>query len=1008
MTGSMSGSTDSRGTGRSGPGEPGLTLVLGPPNSGKMGYALDWWRERLHLRPVMVAPTGPDVQGLTVEMVRRVGTLVDQSPALTFDGLVGAILGRPLQRLGEFERGLIVSRLLRRTSLRSLGPTAAYPGATTALATLLQLLGESGRTHAELQRILDLWARAEPEVSDLAGDIGRLSEAYADACRALGLIDGPAAVCEAAREAVGWVRPVALYGFTSFTPGQRTLIETLSQQVQTVVTLPYDRSRSVNLSTAAEVGWWEDIAAELVELNPRTLAYSSPVVGYLERHFLSDPPLPEPPAAVTGPVGVRFLLASGQRNEAELVAQQVSTLIREGFPPGGIAVVVRRIRAWSRLLGQVFESCGIPYQIDDRCEFAETGLGHAFLGILRGVARDDAEAVLVFLRGPYSGFAPEAVGDLELSYRRGTARGARALADLTEKLYPGSFAPLWSAVSTAWATSATSGTAVGPRIDVSVLQDLSRRMLAAGVRGLPPGSRDLEEDVRAFRALAGALSTLQRLNAHGDGTGSLEPDGVLSALAGVTVPGSRLEDANAVQILSVQRARARRFLVVAVLGLVEGEFPGQPDTPSLLTAAQRARLDSLGGGGLFTPEADREAALFASAVSRAWQLLLLSARDAEDGGGEAVPSRFWYLAKELLGVDDGEHERRTLADVVYPMEEAPSVGHYLRACAARGLAPHPAIASGPGHVRDRPWRRPSPRLTDPSILRELEASETFSPSSLETYVACPFRWFVERVIGVEELEPGLDGRAIGQLLHDALSATYRKLASAGLLPLRPEGVAEAERLAFGVIAGLVTSGECPGSAAARRLAAWRLKRMARNLFQMESVAGAMLSMSETESTVGGREGIDIGGLKIRGRIDRIDAAIGGTALYVLDYKSGSAPAVAGIGTERALQLPLYLMALAAERPEAEVIGGAYLSPSEERRTGVVMSGSEGLLGSAAEGCRILDPVAADQLYEQTRGIALGAATQIRAGLIAPRPGRDCPSWCDLGPVCRARMGGYRG
>ena len=64
------------------------------------------------------------------------------------------------------------------------------------------------------------------------------------------------------------------------------------------------------------------------------------------------------------------------------------------------------------------------------------------------------------------------------------------------------------------------------------------------------------------------------------------------------------------QVLSVQRARARRFAVVAVLGLTEGEFPGHSDPPSLLTGVQRARLDSLGGGGLFVPETNQEAALF--------------------------------------------------------------------------------------------------------------------------------------------------------------------------------------------------------------------------------------------------------------------------------------------------------------------------------------------------------------------------------------------------------------
>ncbi len=79
---------------------------------------------------------------------------------------------------------------------------------------------------------------------------------------------------------------------------------------------------------------------------------------------------------------------------------------------------------------------------------------------------------------------------------------------------------------------------------------------------------------------------------------------------------------------------------------------------------QRAGLDRLAGGLLPSdPEGDR--ALFVGAATRAWRLLYLSARDAEDDGGEAVPSRFWTEAKTLLGAGRDGHEWRTLADQVF-------------------------------------------------------------------------------------------------------------------------------------------------------------------------------------------------------------------------------------------------------------------------------------------------------------------------------------------------------
>jgi RecB family exonuclease len=358
-------------------------------------------------------------------------------------------------------------------------------------------------------------------------------------------------------------------------------------------------------------------------------------------------------------------------------------------------------------------------------------------------------------------------------------------------------------------------------------------------------------------------------------------------------------------------------------------------------------------------------------------------------------------------VSEDEHVARTLAAQVFTPETAPSLRHYLRACAERRLSPHPAVAANGASVPVRSWSRVPSRLFAPEVLAELEAVDCFSPSALEAYVNCPFKWFVERVIGAEDVDLELDDRVVGQLLHSVLSTTYSRLASDGLLPLRPEDVPVAERTSCAVVDDLVESDECPGSAAERRLVGWRLRRMARNLFEMEASACSPLVPSETEMWVGGKNGVDIGGLRLRGRIDRVDIAPATGGLFVFDYKTGSIPAPSALGTEDGLQLPLYLLALAAERPGVQVIGGAYLGLSAKKRAGVVAAGSEGVVGARPDGYRVLDDVATEELYRTTREIALGAVAGMRAGVIAPRSDGSCPSWCELGPACRARQEGYR-
>jgi ATP-dependent helicase/nuclease subunit B len=994
----------------------GVTLVLGPPNSGKRGLALEWWQERLDDRPLMVMPSAPDARDMSTEMARRMGGLVGQSAALTFAGLVRLVLDRPCRLVGEFERTVLISQSLRAAPLEALDGVAHLPGVTGAAAKLLQDLGESGRSPEEVRDILERWALAEPEVATLARDMGRIAAEYQDALRRLGLTDLAAGAQEAVAAVHGWRRPVAFCGFTSFTHGQRALVQRLSEETQVLVTLDHDRERDIGICAPGEVKWWIGQAAEILDVSPLTRAYASAAIAHLERHFLSGEAPSMAPSAPGEGESVRFLLSSGRRAEAEAVAEQISRLVAEGFDPGGIAVVVRQVRAWSRLLGDVFASCGLPYQTDERCRLGETGLGYAFLQAVRGVALDDADALLSFLRGPYAGCVADDVCDLETRYRQGVTRGARALALLAHRRMVEFLEPVRALVrSEPTSHGAAAGETARHQFDLAAAGALAERMLLAGARGAGTGSRELEADARAFRALQGALAAMETI------AGQVEPQEALGLLVQAGVPGPAHVHSGAVQILSAQRARARRFDVVFVLGLVEGEFPGLSDAPSLLSAGNRAGLDRL-AGGLSPPDPEGERTLFLGAATRAWRLLYLSARDAEDDGGEAVPSRFWTECKSLLGAGVGGHGGRTLADQVFAAHSAPSLRHYLRACAVEGLEPDVralpvrqadtaavAVGSGAGGqgFSTPAWHRAPARLTSATVLAELQAADCFSPSSLESYTGCPFAWFLNRAVGREELETELDARVLGDLIHGVLSECYRSLAADGLLPLKSEGVPEAERRASALVDKAVEGPDCPGTPAERRVAACRLRGMARGLFQAEAASGGSLAFKQAEVRVGAAEGVDVGGLRVRGRIDRIDTTPDGHGLFVFDYKSGTVPSATAIGTGEGLQLPLYLLALRAERGDAQPLGGAYVSLAESVISGVVSAGREGLLGTRAGRCRTLDAKGWQELADGVLTVAQAAADGMRAGAIAPKADRVCPVWCDLGPACRSRRGGQR-
>jgi ATP-dependent helicase/DNAse subunit B len=383
--------------------------------------------------------------------------------------------------------------------------------------------------------------------------------------------------------------------------------------------------------------------------------------------------------------------------------------------------------------------------------------------------------------------------------------------------------------------------------------------------------------------------------------------------------------------------------------------------------------------------------------------LFLSARDADDGGGFAGPSYYWSHCKSLLHVGDDHVTRRSLADQVYPVAQAPSLRQYLRTCASGRLAPH--AACGIGSFEPPAWRRWGglAGLRSSVVLQELAGTGSFSPSALESYLKCPFAWFIERVVGAEEMETQVDNGLAGDLLHRVMRDTFRELKVKEALPLRAENLREANDIAAGIIERAVQGDDFPGTPAERRVLEWRVKRWAGDMFVMEVAADSALRTLETEYAFGGADGIDVDGLALRGRIDRIDHTAAGD-LFVIDYKSGALAAKSKIGTKEALQMPLYMLALGRERPDVQVLGGAYLSPKERKRSGVIAAGYEDLLGAQSGGHTIADEGAFRELLDGSLELAKQAAQGIRNGDISPLHARECPGWCRLGPVCRAKKG----
>jgi ATP-dependent helicase/nuclease subunit B len=241
-----------------------------------------------------------------------------------------------------------------------------------------------------------------------------------------------------------------------------------------------------------------------------------------------------------------------------------------------------------------------------------------------------------------------------------------------------------------------------------------------------------------------------------------------------------------------------------------------------------------------------------------------------------------------------------------------------------------------------------------------------SVTAFRDYLACPFRFYLSRILGMKAVDAAkteLDALDFGDLCHGALEAMGREPAlrdctDAGTL--RGFLLEELDRIVRGRFGGQLALPLVVQIESARQ----RLARAA-EVQARERAEGWVIERAEWRFP--DAPGRTLGGLAVRGKIDRIDRHEGTGAWRVLDYKTSDAaatprdahcrrarrnrtgenvPETACFDIEGAghvwidLQLPLYLWALEQEdavgRPGEGVACGYFNLPKAVGETGVAV------------------------------------------------------------------------
>jgi hypothetical protein len=415
------------------------------------------------------------------------------------------------------------------------------------------------------------------------------------------------------------------------------------------------------------------------------------------------------------------------------------------------------------------------------------------------------------------------------------------------------------------------------------------------------------------------------------------------ALRDATIPSPEFRR-DAVQLIDAQEARQWELPVVFVCGLLEGAFPRAPQPDPILGEALRGALRRRQIAVRNRSDRDSEERfLFSVALSRATSELVLSYPRLNAKGEETLG------AFALTHVDGLVEE------------------------------PAPPCDLAPIQTADAPASRPA--LESPVLLSALAARHrSFSPTGLEQYLECPFRFFASRTLKLADppVAPTdrFDALQRGMLVH-ALLAQYHRLHGNLLEMFRKEWGRTLARLRVSLGYRLELE----------RILIERSLRMY-SLHPPEHPGWAQHMEEPFQLPIGTPE---TGAIDVHGRIDRYEVAPDNDCV-VYDYKF-SRPSSVGVIVKdesmgRGLQAGIYLQALRRKALRPLAFHYVAVKSACEMKGWDSLAELESLMTSAGEQ-------------------AARAASEILNGRIAVAPiDKDSCAFCSFMDACRIREIGY--
>jgi len=749
-------------------------------------------------------------------------------------------------------------------------------------------------------------------------------------------------------------------------------------------------------------------------------------------------------------------------DEARAVAREIRALIRAGAKPGSISIMLPVQSKLATLFAEVLDDHGIPASILVATPLSQSPVIMSIFSILDAVSSDyDRDAVARLLSSPYLSFnveiegkaAPLSRGDvdalsIEAEIIGGKESWSSALTSLStevedelsnaeEAQLPALKHKLARIAIIQQGLSALFAMLSSLEGDQTVQErtDALRKVLVrfGFANNIDPNGETYERELRALSSFLSVLDAMEMGESIAP-SGKMDLGEFVARLRMLVSAEGFRESApnrNAVQVSGLRASYLMRYDYVFIVGMVDGEIPYLGVGNAFMREREVLKMGLLDRDDLLR----HERFFFLSALLSS-NIRTYVSRAESNGSDVLVPSYFFDELEAAFDIDTFGGQgiessslccHRLIGEMIAKKRAASEVS------LGSALQINEIYRRIEVEVDERAGDYHSPYdgvFADATIVDELDAQlsrrEVYSASRLEAYAKCPFTFYLNNILGIgprPEVENEMTPADRGIIFHRIACRFYSELRAQGNVRfdasmldemtyrIRRIGQEELDRFDFDGPSWQAFRTTMLGSTSRKGLLRAFLEKEASNTSSFvpkffELSFGLPLDDNADPTSVEVPALIDIGGekIKLRGRIDRVDALPDGR-FVIIDYKTGSyVPGVSDIEKGVALQIPLYLQAVETMNNGMKGIGGAYYSVRREADLG-----HQGVFGDKTYEVDLKPYFGSrrfkdgfDEILRESNTFILEYFKGMRAGRFHPNDGTaQCPMNCEYSTICRA-------